>query len=58
MANFIAGLLTLFLGIIGQLIARVFLLDDNKWDHMWTIVFFIPPLSLVPAIMMWVGIIG
>tara|TARA_Y100000389_G_scaffold137568_2_gene135156 strand:- start:2525 stop:3202 length:678 start_codon:yes stop_codon:yes gene_type:complete len=51
----VAGILTLF-GVCCQLIARIFYLNGSL-DHAWTLLMALPPFSLVPSIMIWVGAI-
>jgi hypothetical protein len=50
-----AGLLTLFVPVIGIFIGRAIL--GNFSSHAWLYFpgFWIPPLSLIAAIMMWAG---
>lgn len=48
--NIKAGLTTLFLGSVGDLASRTIWLNCSV-DKAWTMLFFLPPLSIVSAIM-------
>jgi len=52
----IAMILTITLPVIGQIIAR-FMLFNGSMDHIWLLLFSIPPLTLVPALAMIFGYI-
>lgn len=58
MANFLAGLITLLVPVVGIFIGR-FMAGDMS-SNLWTYfpLFWAPPFSLVPAIMIWNGKIG
>jgi hypothetical protein len=47
-------LAVLFFGIFGQLYVRIFSLNGSL-DKMWLMFFVGPPVSLVPALMMYFG---
>ena len=56
MGNILGGFLTLFLGSFGQIFSRVN--DFNgSLDKWWLLLFFFPPLSIVPAIYVWSDLI-
>jgi hypothetical protein len=50
----ISALLTLFLGTIGQLIARIFYLNGSL-DKIWLMLFALPPFSIVPAVYLFMN---
>lgn len=52
----IAIILTICVPVVGQLIAR-FMLYNGSMDHLWLMLFAIPPISLVPAFAMMFGYI-
>ncbi len=58
MSKVIAGVLTLLVPMFGLFIARAILGDFSSYAWTYIPIFWIPPFSLVPAILMWMGKIG
>jgi len=58
MANVIAGLIALIVPVIGIFLSRYMVGDMSS--NMWTYIplFWFPPFSLVPAVMIWNGTIA
>jgi hypothetical protein len=50
-------LAVLFLGVFAQLYMRIFVLNGSL-DKIWLMFFCVPPLSLVPALMMYFGAVS
>lgn len=58
MSKAIAGLLTLLVPMIGLFIGRAMLGDFKSYAWTYIPIFWVPPFSIVPAILMWMGKIG
>jgi hypothetical protein len=54
MSNIIAGILSLLFGIIGDIISRVIWFNCSV-DKIWTLFFVMPPLSIVTAVLYFMG---
>lgn len=54
MSNIIAGILTLLFGALGDIISRVIWFKCST-DKIWTLLFIMPPFSIVSAIMYFMG---
>jgi len=58
MSKALAGVLTLLVPMCGLFIARAMLGDFSSYAWTYIPIFWVPPFSLVPAILMWMGKIG
>lgn len=58
MSSTVAGIITVLIPCIGLIIGRMMLGDFSSYAWTWIPIFWVPPFSIVPAILMWTGKIG